>query len=274
MAVSVTNAFAFDPEGAYFRKPSEKVSIRSYDAVLLRLPHPVAPEFWNFLEKEFPSTLFINRPSGMMVAGNKKFMLNFPSVCPSMCLCDTLSEIETFKSKFPIVLKPVASYGGKGIVKISGDQVSFSEGGKSNFQKFAQEYERNPQQYLAVKYLENVGKGDKRIVLCCGEVLGAAIRYPAPGNWVCNVAQGGSSAASAPDENEIEIIKTIDPGLQKLGVLFYGIDTLMGDDGRRVLSEINALSIGGLHAMKNAEGIPAIKRASDLLWEHIHQAHN
>lgn len=273
VAIRVNPSFAFDPGGAFFRRGSQRVSIRDYDGVLLRLPHPVAPEFWAFLEKSFPNTLFINKPSGMLTAGNKSYLLNFPEFCPPMKLCRSLEELEEFKSRFPIVLKPVTSYGGKGIVRIVGDEVQFSEGGKTSFANFAREFQQHPENYLAVKYLEKVSIGDKRTVVCCGEVLGAAIRYPSSDSWVCNVAQGGRSASSQPDQDELRIIETIDPYLRKMGVMVYGIDTLEGDDGKRVLSEINALSIGGLHAMENAQGVPAIKRAADLLWEYIHSEH-
>lgn len=273
-AVRVNPAFSFDEKGAFFRRKAERVSIREYDAVLLRLPHPVAPEFWSFLESSFPTTLFINKPSGMLVAGNKSYLMNFQAFCPPMTICHSLEEIEAFKSRFPIVLKPVTSYGGKGIVRIIGDEVRFSEGGKTSWEAFAQEFQRHPVEYLAVKYLEKVGKGDKRIAVCCGELLGAALRYPASGGWVCNVAQGGRSVIATPDPDEEAIIEAVDPHLRKMGVVFYGIDTLEGDNGKRILSEINALSIGGLHAMHDVQGVPAIRKASDLLWDFIHKEHN
>ncbi|RMD97386.1 MAG: hypothetical protein D6816_17630 [Bacteroidetes bacterium] len=272
-AAPVSQTFAWDEAGSAFKKNLERVSPRTYDAVLLRLPHPVAEEFWDFLETEFPSVYFINNPAGMLKTGNKLFMLNFPELCPPMKACHSIEDIDEMRKQFPVVLKPVMSYGGKGIVRIKGDEVVFSEGEKMSFGQFAEANHQHPEPYLAVKFLRNVTEGDKRIVVCCGEVLGAVLRYPPADSWICNVAQGGSSAESAPDENELAIVARIDPAMRENGVIFYGIDTLCDDEGRRVLSEINALSIGGLHAMRTPAGVPATKRAAELLWERIHEEH-
>lgn len=273
-AAPVTQNFSFDAGGKHFTQHLRQVRPYAYDAILLRLPHPVSDAFWSFLETAFPKMLFINQPSGMRKIGNKAFMLQFPQLCPPMKLCQSLEEIDAARQQYPIVLKPLFSYGGKGILQIRGEEVLRSEGGKMSFQEFAQAYEADPIPYLAVKFLENVDRGDKRLVVCCGEVLGAALRLPAAGSWVCNIAQGGSSTPATPDDDELAIIATIDPVLKKNGVVFYGIDTLVDDDGRRKLSEINALSIGGLYAMQNEHGIPAAKRAADLLWNYIHEMHH
>lgn len=139
------------------------------------------------------------------------------------------------------------------------------------YSHWSEQYAQCPVPYLAVQFLPNVTKGDKRIVVCCGEMLGAALRTPAKGQWMCNVSRGGSYSISSPDADEIDIIAAINPILRSLGVVFYGVDTLENDRGKRALSEINTLSIGGLHAMRNANGVPAIKRAGDLLWDYIHE---
>jgi len=47
----------------------------------------------------------------------------------------------------------------------------------------------------------------------------------------------------------------------------YGVDTLVGDDGKRVLSEINTTSIGGLPQIAAMNNLPLVERAIDLIWE-------
>jgi len=46
-------------------------------------------------------------------------------------------------------------------------------------------------------------------------------------------------------KREVSIIDNIKSKLRKEGIFMYGVDTLVDDDGHRVLSEINTLSIGG-----------------------------
>lgn len=268
-ASQVHSNFDFTEDGRFFKKNLEKTGIRSYDAVLLRLPHPVAPGFWQFLATEYPNTLFVNAPKGIEITGSKAYMLNFPDLCPPLRRCKTLADIEAFRQQFPIVLKPLRSYAGLGIVKIDGEKVARAEGGELNWEAFARSLEGKPFDYLAAKFLKNVNQGDKRIVICNGEILGAALRLPAPGNWVCNVARGGKSSGAEADGNERTIIEKLNPVLAAHGIIFYGIDTLVNDEGQRVLSEINTLSIGGLPKIAEYSGRPVVRQAADLLWKYI-----
>lgn len=261
--------FFFYPDGKCFKKGQKRVSLLDYDAVLLRLPHPIAGGFWEFLMANFPNSFFINAPVGIVATGSKAFLLNYPKFSPPLRLCLSVDDIIDFKNNFPIVLKPLKSYAGQGIVKIAGDRVSLAEGGEKSFPAFIKSLEGKPIEYLGAKFLQNVSQGDKRIVVCCGKILGAALRLPKPGNWVCNVARGGSSTGAEADEDEQAIIRRLSTDLEKLGVVFFGVDTLAGDDGRRLLSEINTLSIGGLPKIAEYSGRPVVRQAADLLWDHI-----
>ena len=42
---------------------------------------------------------------------------------------------------------------------------------------------------------------------------------------------------------EYAVLKTL---LQKEGIFYYGLDTLVNNEGNRIISEINTLSIGGI----------------------------
>ena len=61
----------------------------------------------------------------------------------------------------------------------------------------------------------------------------------------------------------------LSPVLEERGVVIYGFDTLMGDDGRRMLSEVNTLNVGGFAEAEQVSNRPIISRAVELLWEAI-----
>jgi glutathione synthase len=82
---------------------------------------------------------------------------------------------------------------------------------------------------------------------------------------------GGKSSMAQPDEDEMAIIRQIDPHLASHGIIFYGIDTLVGDDGKRVLSEINTTSIGGLPKIAEYSGKPVVGQAAGLLLDYIEE---
>ena len=266
----VDENFTFFPSGRAFKEKIRRENVANYDVVWLRMPPPLPEEFLGFLNIEFPRTLFINNPSGIHETGSKQFLLKFPELCPPIQACYGIGDIIQLKEQFPIVLKPFREYGGKGIVRIDGNRVWEGKTEKT-FTEFTQQIKGKSIAYLGVKFLKNVGMGDKRIVVVDGQIMGASLRLPAKDSWLCNVSMGGSSNPAQVTPEEVAIIQEINPILSEMGIVMYGVDTLVGDDGKRVLSEINTTSIGGLPQIARMQGQPLVKQAAGLLWNYIHQ---
>lgn len=271
-AAKVTEQFEFSKNGGFYFKNQQtvEVNIEQFDVILLRLPRPIESAFFDFLTALFPAQQILNNPIGIQETSTKEYLLNFPTVCPPMKMCRTIQDIHDFAAQFPIVLKPLENYGGKGIVKIVGDEVW--EGNTSySFEAYNDHFntELNNGGYLAMKFLKNVDQGDKRVLVCNGEILGASLRLPAEGSWLCNIAQGGSSNYTEPDAAEQHIAKTIVPLLLQKGIVLFGFDTLVNDDGQRVLSEINTLSIGGLPQAERLSGRPIVQQAVDGIFKYL-----
>lgn len=265
---SVDEKFEFRNGENFQKEKLVKVLVERYDVIWLRMPPPLSQEFLNFLIHEFSDKIIINEPRGIHIAGSKEFLINFSELSAPLQICRDMESIISFKKRFPIVLKPFRDYGGKGIVRIDGDKVW--EGKQEiSFDDFSKKNEGKELEYLGVKFLKNVSQGDKRIIVVNGEIIGASLRMPADGSWICNVAQGGSSQLSDVDEAERKIVETINPHLAKMGIIMYGVDTLMGDDGVRVLSEINTTSIGGVTQIAQQTGKPLVEKTVDLICKYI-----
>lgn len=263
-----TQDFGFDKQGASFFENEKKQATAIYDLIWLRLPPPLSESFLLFLKKAFPNQLIINDPTGIYTTGSKEFLVNFPELCPPMKVCKTVEDIIAFKNKFPIVLKPFREYGGKGIVRIDGNRV-WEGKQESTFDHFIEKIKQTNIDYLGVKFLKNVAQGDKRIVVVNGKIMGASLRLPPPNSWICNVSMGGTSTLTSVSDEEVHIVKTIDPTLSKMGIVMYGVDTLVGDDGKRILSEINTTSIGGLPQIAKQKNEPLVETAADLIWNYF-----
>ncbi len=264
----VDEHFTFSKDGEAFLRNRSKELLAQYDVIWLRLPPPLSPEFLAFLTKELSDKLIINAPEGIFQTGSKAFLMNFPDICPPMKICRSVADIKAFKNQFPIVLKPFREYGGRGIVKIDGDRVQ--EGKQEmTFDAFVAKIKSSDIEYLGVKFLKNVSQGDKRIVVVNGKIMEASLRLPPKDSWICNVAMGGSFHSAHVDEEEAQIIERINPTLSEMGIVMYGIDTLVDDDGKRILSEINATSIGGLPQAAKLTGKPLVEEAIDLIWNYI-----
>jgi len=266
-ATNINSSFAFIKEDHPLSKDYKIVNIKEYHLIWLRLPPPLSKEILDFFSIKFKNAIVINNPKSIYKTGSKAFLVNFPSVCPEMKVCNSLEEIRDFKDLFTIVLKPFNEYGGRGIIKID-KNIVISNGKSISFNEFAKSYENSPISYLAVKYLKNVNQGDKRIIVVNGEILGAALRLPAENSWLCNVAMGGSSIIADIEEEEEKIISLINPILSKAGIVMYGIDTLVNDKGQRVLSEINTTSIGGLPQIAKLLNKPLVEKAINQIWNY------
>ena len=116
--------------------------------------------------------------------------------------------------------------------------------------------------------MKNVTQGDKRILVVGGQIMAASLRLPAENSWLCNVAQGGTSVTAQLETEEEAIIKTISPRLEAEGIFIFGADTLVDDDGKRILSEVNTLSIGGFPQAEKQTGRPIVRETINKIVNH------
>ena len=266
----VDENFDYQSDGRQFINSQTKNSIDDFDVIIMRLPRPVSDDFLDFLTKEAEGKVIINHPHGIRKTSTKQYLLHFPEVCPEMKMVRSAADVKAFAARFPIVLKPLREYGGKGVVKIEkgtvyhGDEILSLEEYLSLI-KFELELDG----YLAMKFLKNVTEGDKRILVVDGKILAASLRLPAEDSWLCNVAQGGKSVLSEANADEIKIINKITPFLKQEGVLIFGADTLVDDNGKRVLSEVNTLSIGGFPQAEKQTGRPILQQTIDLITKYV-----
>lgn len=242
----------------------------SFDVIWLRLPRPITDDFLYSIKRSFAHKPIINDPLGILETSTKAFLLEFPELCPPMQLCYSAEEIAAFAKQFSIVLKPLREYGGKGIVRVVNQQVEVA-GQWISIEAYVDSQWPNLQEegILAMKFLPGVSKGDKRLLVVGGKTLAASLRRPPEDSWICNVAQGGSSEVAAVDPDEQKIVDRISTVLGEKGIFICGIDTLVNDDGKRVLSEINTLSIGGFPQAEAQTGIPILQQTIDSLINYV-----
>lgn len=269
MGTVVTEDLTYTEEGTCFTKSLKKLKVEYFDMILMRLPRPVSDDFLVWVDRIFHHAVIINQPKGIIATSSKEYLLNYPELCPSMRLCTSVQDIRKELAKYPIVLKPLKEYGGRGLLKINKKTVDDGNREyetKHFLEAMAEDYPKEG--YLSMKFLKNVSQGDKRILVVGGEVLAASLRVPEPNSWLCNVAQGGTSMATEITEEEHKMVKVLNPRLKSKGILIYGVDSLVDDNGLRVLSEINTLSIGGFPQAEKQSGKPIVKMLVEKIFEY------
>ncbi len=250
-----------------FETSSSEAELVDYDFIFLRLPQPIPAKLFHALPEVVPEDHIINEPSGIIRTSSKAFLQEVFELCPPLQVVKNQSDtIKFLHAHSAIVLKPLFSYAGQGIVKLTLEYAESATGEKMFHRPFFKQW--SPP-YLAMQFLNNVSEGDKRTLVVNGKIIGSALRKPAPGQWMCNVARGGTASHAIADQDDLRIAEHLAQLIRKFGIVMFGFDTLVGDDGSRVLSEINTMSTGGLKQIRDANGKPVLKKIVSELVNHL-----
>ncbi len=209
-----------------------------FDAAYLYLTH--------LLELARGKTLFVNDPAGLRNANEKLYTLHFAQFMPKTLVTADTARIHEFVKEVgdDAVIKPLDGAGGSGVMRLR----TSDDNRRSIVDTLTHEG-----RILAMvqQYVPAVRKGDKRILLLDGKVLGAINRVPRSDDLRSNIHAGGSVEAVEVTESEHAMVATMAPRLRKDGLFFVGLDVI-GDR----LTEVNVTSPTGIQELsrhKNRE---------------------
>ena len=225
----------------------EMLDLATLDVVLLRQDPPFDMSYittTHILEHIHPKTLVVNDPASVRNAPEKLFVTHFDNVMPPTLICSDARAIRAFRDEHKdIILKPLFGNGGAGVFRVRPDDENFN----SLLEMFSQ---RSREPVIAQRYLPEVRKGDKRIILIDGKAVGVINRVPAEGEARSNMHVGGVAVKDVLTKRDQELCDIIGPELAKRGLLFVGIDVI-GD----YLTEINVTSPTGLQQINRFDGV-------------------
>ncbi len=235
----------------------EEVDLSTLDVVHLRQDPPFDMGYittTHLLERIHPKTLVVNDPVHVRNAPEKLFVTEFPDLMPPTLITRDESEIRRFRKEFgDIIIKPLYGNGGAGVFRLSGHDENLG----SLLEIFATAY-REP--YVVQRYLPEVRKGDKRVILVDGKAVGAINRVPAEGEARSNMHVGGRPEKVDLTPRDRDICERIGPVLKERGLIFVGIDVI-GDS----LTEINVTSPTGIREVKRFGGVDI----ASLVWDAV-----
>jgi glutathione synthase len=152
-----------------------------------------------------------------------------------------------------IIVKPLYGNGGAGVF--------FIQEGDHNLASLLELFEANYREpFMVQRYLPDVRKGDKRIIIIDGEAVAGLNRVPSDGEARSNMHAGGRPELSELTDREREICARIAPALKERDMIFVGIDVIGG-----YLTEINVTSPTGIREIKRFGG-PDI---APMIWNAI-----
>jgi glutathione synthase len=247
-----------DVSGDYFTAGEAAVhDLSKMDVVLMRQDPPFDMAYitaTHILERIHPKTLVVNDPVHVRNAPEKLFVTLFKDLMPPTLITSDRAEIARFRADHKdIILKPLYGNGGAGVFRVKPDDENLG----AMLEMFTAFY-REP--VIVQRYVPEVRKGDKRIILVDGEFAGAINRVPAEGEARSNMHVGGKAEACTLTTREKQICAALGPELKRRGLVFTGIDVI-GD----YLTEINVTSPTGIREVKRFGG----NDIAALIWDVI-----
>jgi glutathione synthase len=231
---------------AVFGQTVEDVRLADVEAVFIRKDPPFDAAYLYttlMLERARGRTVIMNDPRGLRDANEKLYALHFAKHMPRTMV--TSSEEQVFEFVKEVggrgVIKPLDGAGGSGVMMILP--------GDKNARAIVQTVTAEGTKLAMVQeFLPAVEKGDKRVLLLDGEVLGAINRIPRGDDFRSNIHVGGSVEAYTLTKEERAMVADITPRLKQDGLIFVGLDVIGGK-----LTEVNVTSPTGIQQLSEHE---------------------
>ena len=170
---------------------------------------------------------------------------------PPTLISENLNEIRNFfKRQKAVVAKPINGFSGNNVIL-------FKTYNAVKIRKLL----KNHNHLFFQKFLPSVSKGDKRVFIIKGKIVGAISRVPKKGSILSNMSKGAKAKLTKLTSKEVNASKAIGKLLLKNNIYFAGIDFVQG----KLIGDINVTSPTGLAAYKNLSGINLAK----LFWNNI-----
>ncbi len=237
--------------------PEREVDLSTMDVVWLRQDPPFDMGYittTHLLDRIHPATLVVNDPFWVRNSPEKLMVLDFPDLTPPTAIARDLETLRAFRVRHgDIILKPLYGNGGAGVFKLQA-----GDGNLASLHELFSGINREP--LIVQKFLPDVSKGDKRVILVDGEPVGAINRVPLKGETRSNMHVGGRAEKVDLTDRDREICARIGPTLRERGQIFVGIDVI-GD----WLTEINVTSPTGIQELERFDGTNVAER----LWQVI-----
>jgi len=234
-----------------------RTDLSQMDVVLLRQDPPFDMNYittTHMLERIHPKTLVVNDPAWVRNSPEKIFVTEFPDLMPETLITKDPAEVAAFRKEHgDIIVKPLYGNGGAGVFHLPEADRNLA----SLLEMFAQLF-REP--FIVQRYLKDVRKGDKRIILIDGEPVGAVNRVPAETESRSNMHIGGRAEKTELTPRERDICAAIGPELRRRGFILVGIDVI-GD----YMTEINVTSPTGIREIKRFGGADV----AALFWDAV-----
>lgn len=241
------------------KESAEDLALEDVDAVMLRNDsiEDMHDRPWASMSGMFFGRMLaqkgvtvVNDPDGLMRAGSKLYLEEFPAAVRPRCLvARDVEAIKDFVAETgPTILKPLYGAKGRNVFLVTDAE-------DPNLSQMIEAVLEDGY-VIAQERIEGAEDGDVRLFLVDGELLqidstvAAFKRVPPTDDVRANISTGGKPEPLEVGERELRIVELMKDQLKKDGMFFVGIDII----GEKVV-EVNAESPGGMQAVEHFTGL-------------------
>jgi glutathione synthase len=232
----------------------QKLNLELCKYILVRQDPPFNLEYISttyILDQIKHKVKIINDPTSIRNVSEKLYSAKYQKFMPDTIFSQNLDEIRSFfKKNKKVIVKPIHSYSGNDILLMN----SFNLKTINNFIK-------KHDHIMCQKFLPKISKGDKRVFIINGKVVGAISRVPKKGSFLSNMSKGAVPINIKLTKSELKISKLISKDLKKENIFFAGIDFI----DQKLNGDINVTSPTGLKSYYDLSGINLAK----LFWKEL-----
>jgi glutathione synthase len=233
---------------------NQKLNLELCKYILIRQDPPFNLEYISttyILDQIKDKVKIINDPTSIRNVSEKLYSAKYQKFMPETIFSQNLDEIKSFfKRNKKVIVKPIHSYSGNDILLMN----SFNLKTINNFIK-------KHDHIMCQKFLPKISKGDKRVFIINGKVVGAISRVPKKGSFLSNMSKGAVPINIKLTKSELKISKLISKDLKKENIFFAGIDFI----DQKLNGDINVTSPTGLKSFYDLSGINLAK----LFWKEL-----
>ncbi len=232
----------------------QKLDLMKCKFILIRQDPPFNQEYISttyILDIIKKKVRIVNDPTSIRNVSEKFYSAKYLRYMPNTIFTQNINEIKKFFIiNKKVILKPTHSYGGNDIHLLK----------KFNL-NFVKKYLKKHDHVICQKFLPKINKGDKRVFLINGKVVGAISRMPKKGSFLSNMSKGATPAYTKLTNIEKRISKLVARNLKKKNIFFAGIDFI----DQKLNGDINVTSPTGLKTYYDLTKINLAK----TFWEEL-----
>ena len=213
----------------------QKLNLAKCKFILIRQDPPFNLEYISttyILDTLKDSVKIVNDPTSIRNVSEKLYSTKYLKFMPQTIFSQNIKEIKKFiKNHKRIIIKPIHSFSGNDIHLLT----------KFN-SKLIKDFIKKHNHVMCQKYLPKIYKGDKRVFLINGKVVGAISRVTKKGSFLNNMSKGAKPINTKLTKIERTISKLIAKDLKKKKIFFAGVDFI----DQKLNGDINVTSPTGL----------------------------